>query len=110
MSPIRTVSVASAIGIVVLVVMIVVSALEMPLSRGLRETADSRWGITTLVDLYIGLFVVGAWIAYRERSAWRSVLWWIALCLTGNLTTVVYLLLASLRSASIGDLFRPVRR
>lgn len=110
MSPIRTVSIASAIGIVALLLLIVISSMEMSLGRGLRETTDTHWGITTLVDLYIGLFVIGGWIAYRERSAWRSALWWIALCLTGNLTTVVYLLQAALRSESIEDLFRPVRR
>ena len=110
MSAIRTVSAASAAGIVVLLALIVLSAVEMPLSRGLRETVDTRWGITTFVDLYIGLLIVGAWIAYRERSVWRSLLWWIALCLTGNLTALVYLLLASIRSESVEDLFRRVRR
>ena len=110
MSPVRTVSVVSAAGIVALVAMIVFSSLEMSLGRGLRETADTRWGVTTLVDLYIGLLVIGGWIAYRERSVGRSLLWWIGLCLTGNLTALIYLLLASLRSETIEDLFRPARR
>lgn len=96
-------------GIAALVAMIVASSLEMSLWQGLKATVDTRWGITTMVDLYAGLAVVAGWIAWRERSVARTALWIVALGLLGNLATLVYLLIACLRSRSASDLFRPVR-
>ncbi|NNC91952.1 MAG: hypothetical protein HKN80_05630, partial [Acidimicrobiia bacterium] len=54
----------------------------------------------TLVDLAVGLLAVGAWIAFREGSIGRAFPWWVALVLTGNLATGVYLIRAGMRSSS----------
>lgn len=96
-------------GIAALVAMIAASSLEMSLWQGLKATVDTRWGITTMVDLYAGLAVVAGWIGWRERSVARTAGWIVALGLLGNLATLVYLLIACLRSPSAADLFRPVR-
>lgn len=100
---------ACLLGLVVLSVLITASSMEMSLLAGLRATVDSRWGVTTMVDLYLGLFAVAGWIAHRERSVPRSLLWLVGLCLLGNFTTLVYLLLASWRAQTVEDLWRPVR-
>ena len=51
---------------------------------------SAPWGLTTLTDLGLGLAISGLWITLLERSTWRAVLWWIALCLLGNLTTALF--------------------
>ena len=108
MPKVRWISVAAAAAIVTLAILIVTSSVEMPLAAGLRAVVGTRWGITTMVDLYFGLFAVAGWIAYRERSVPRALGWFVALCLLGNLITVVYLFIASRRARTFADLFRPV--
>lgn len=52
------------------------------------------WGKVTLIDLYAGLAMFGAWVALRETRRSRIVLWWVALVTLGNLAAGVYLLRA----------------
>lgn len=106
----RRLTLAAALGIFALLVLITLSSAQMSLMAGLRATVDTLWGVTTLVDLYLGLIAVAGWIAFRERNVPRTLAWFIGLCLLGNLVTLVYLLIASLRARSIEDLFRPVPR
>ncbi len=106
----RWISLAAALGIAALLTLIAFSAMQMSLMAGLRATVDTRWGVTTMVDLYLGLFAIAGWIAHRERSLPRTIAWLVGLCLLGNLATLVYLFIASLRARSVDDLFRPVPR
>lgn len=110
MRPIRLISLAAALGICALLALILFSSLQMPLVAGLRATVDTRWGITTMVDLYLGMMVIAGWIAYRERSIARTLAWCVGLCMLGNLAALAYLFIASLRAGSVDDLFRCVRR
>jgi hypothetical protein len=109
MQAIRLVRAGAVAGILALLTLIVISSLEMSLKAGLAATVDTWWGVTTMVDLYLGLFIFAGWIAHRERSVWRTLAWLVGLCLLGNLTLLTYLLLASLKASMIDDLFRPVR-
>ncbi len=52
------------------------------------------WGKVSLIDLYAGLALFGAWIAVRETSRGKTALWWIALITLGNFAAAVYLLRA----------------
>ena len=61
-----------------------------------------------MIDLAAGLTVVGAWIAWREGPR-RALPWWIALLLTGNLATGVYVIKAA-KSSSNTDEFLTGRR
>ena len=106
----RLISFAAALGIAALLVLIVMSSMEMSLAAGMLASVDTGWGVTTMVDLYLGLFVMTGWIAHRERSVPRTLAWFVGLCLLGNLTTLVYLFIASLRAKSVEDLFRRVPR
>ena len=56
------------------------------------------WGRVALIDLYLGLVIFGAWIAFRERTAPRVVPWWVALITLGNFAAGLYLVWAALRS------------
>ncbi len=90
-----------------LVGLIVVSSLEMSLGAGLKDVVGTKWGITTLVDLYAGLAFVSAWIACIERSRTRAVMWAIALGLTGNLATVVYVAMRARSARTVREIFIP---
>lgn len=67
------------------------------------------WGRATIFDAYFGFLAVWLWIAWREPSAVRSVLWGLALLVLGNIAIAIYVLLA-LRAmppgTRIDDLFR----
>lgn len=108
-APVRAIAIACGAGIAALLALIVLSSLEMSLGAGLSATVDSMWGVTTMVDLYLGLAAVGAWIGWRERSVPRTIAWCIGLALLGNLITLVYLLQSSLRASSMAQLMAPVR-
>lgn len=58
------------------------------------------WGKATLVDLYIGLLFVAAWIATVERSRTAAACWIVALLCLGNLVTLVYLVRRAIRHRS----------
>lgn len=110
MHPLRFVTAACILALAGLIALFVASSMEMNLARGLRATTDTLWGITTLVDLYLGLAMILGWIAWRERSLIRTLLWGLALALTGNFAALIYLLIASLRAREFADLFKPRAR
>ncbi len=93
-----------AVGIGVLMALIVWSSFEMSLAAGLREIVRTRWGITTMVDLYAGLLLGGAWIGWRERRVGVGAAWIVALMLLGNLALLAYVALAARRCSGIEEL------
>lgn len=103
MKPIYFLRIASAAFAVALVALIVASSMQESLIDGLRHVWSRRWGITTLVDLYAGLFVVAAWMFAVEGNARRAAPWIAGLLVVGNLATVVYVLSRSLRCSSVRE-------
>jgi hypothetical protein len=59
---------------------------------------QNPWGIVSLVDLYVGFALFSIWIVYREKSAWRSVVWVILMMVLGFFTASVYTFLALQKS------------
>ena len=86
---------------------IVTSWTQMGLWEGLRTIAATKWGVTTLIDLYAGLAFVGAWILVVERGRPRAFGWIVALLLMGNLATLVYVALRAFRAADVRAVFMP---
>ena len=62
------------------------------------------WGKVTLIDLYLGFAMFGAWIAFRERDIPRVAGWWVALAVLGNLTAGIYLAMAASRADSVEEM------
>ena len=54
--------------------------------------AKMPWGIVSLVDLYVGFVLFSAWIVYRERSWWRSLIWVVLMMVLGFFTGAIYTL------------------
>ncbi len=52
------------------------------------------WGIVSLVDLYTGFILFSCWIAYREKSLWRSVVWIFFMMTLGFFTASIYTFIA----------------
>lgn len=68
------------------------------------------WGKVTLIDLYLGFAMFGAWVAFREKSIPRTAGWWIALAVLGNLTAGIYLAMAATRANSVDEVLLGSRR
>ena len=61
---------------------------------------DLAWGRVTLIDLYVGLALFGAWIVIRE--GWRRALPWLAgLIVLGSFGAAVYAFLAARKTDSV---------
>jgi|CXWL01.1.fsa_nt_gi hypothetical protein len=54
------------------------------------------WGRATLFDAYFAFLAVFVWIAWRERTLLRCLLWLILLLALGNIAIAVYFLVALL--------------
>lgn len=98
-----TTSIAS-IAIGALLTMFVWSAREMSIVEGLNAVVSTRWGITTLADLGVGLVLIGAWIFLLERKVLRVLPWWIGLALLGNFTALVYVVYRSRKARTVREL------
>ncbi len=109
-TPLRTAAALMTLGALALLVLIVFSSMEMGLGAGLRATVDTLWGVTTLVDLYVGLVFAAIWIVWREHGRAVSFAWIPALFLLGNLALAAYVIMASLRSQNLHQLFAGTRR
>lgn len=75
------------------------ASLEANVAAGFRQVAASRWGLATLVDAYAGFTWFWLWIAYRERTWGRRLLWLVLVYALGNLAMAAYVViqLADLR-------------
>ena len=59
---------------------------------------SNPWGIVSLVDLYVGFSLFSGWIIYREKSAFRAVIWVILMMILGFFTGSLYTFLALQKS------------
>lgn len=110
----RTLHVTSIriLGLAVSVAMVV--AIVFGLSEGGFFADGSQiwglpWGRVTLVDLYLGLAIFGAWIGVRERSRTAKAIWWASLIVLGNLAAGIYLSVAAFTARDARALLLGVR-
>ncbi|KAK4428394.1 hypothetical protein Salat_1139000 [Sesamum alatum] len=62
-----------------------------------RKELLTPWMAATLVDFYINILAIGAWIIYKESNWIRSVIWIILLVCLGSITTCGYIVLQFLK-------------
>jgi hypothetical protein len=70
------------------------------MDRNVFQTGDlfaDPWFVATLCDAYCGFLIFYVWVAYRESSMPRRVLWFVALMGLGNIAAALYVLLALAR-------------
>lgn len=80
----------------------VVASLDRGVLVALKELWPDAWFRATLVDAYAGFLTIYVWIAYRERSALRRVVWLLLVLGLGNIAIAAYVLRA-LRKLRPGD-------
>jgi len=56
------------------------------------------WGMGGLADLYTGLVLFAGWVTFRERSWWKSLVWFFLLITLGFIVACVYIFMAAQRS------------
>lgn len=69
-----------------------------------RALVDLAWGRVTLLDIELAFLFGWAWIAWRERSVPRAVVWAVLTLVTGSLALFGYLLGASMRHDDVASL------
>ena len=68
------------------------ASLEQNVMQGFKYLFASRWGIATLFDTYFGFLTIYIWIAYKEVT-WSKRLLWLVLVLTmGSIAFSIYIL------------------
>jgi Protein of unknown function (DUF1475) len=68
------------------------ASLEQNVLLGFQYLFESRWGIATLFDTYFGFITIYLWIAYKEVT-WGKRILWLALILTlGSIAFSIYIL------------------
>ena len=94
----------------ILVAMLAVTSIAS-LDRGVFEAGadlwDDPWFRATLADAYFGFIAVFAWIAYKEPTWGRRILWFVLVMTLGNIAIAIYLLIQLSRlpaSATVEDL------
>lgn len=83
------------------------ASMERNLVDAGRELMTDRWFQATLLDAYFGFLTFYVWVAYKEQSLGRRLLWFVLIMCLGNIAMAIYMLiqLAQLRSgAPIGTL------
>lgn len=88
----------ACIGLLAMVTGIGFGAINGHLVQEFAAMMDMPWGMVTVIDLYVGLGLVAAWVWWRERNALVAIAWSVSLVFGGNIVTCLYVLLAMRRS------------
>jgi hypothetical protein len=91
----------SLIGLLAMTVAILNALVNGNLAEEGAWIISHPWGVTSLVDLYVGFVLFSMWIVYREKSLAAKLIWVALMMLLGNWTASLYVLLAL--NASQGD-------
>jgi len=86
------------LGLVAMTAVLIFGFMVGDFGREGRELLAMPWGIVSLVDLYVGFTLFSAWIVYRERSFWPSLIWVVLMMVLGFFTASLYTLIALQRS------------
>ncbi len=74
-----------------------VATLERGLFEALAELWPDPWFRATLADAYFGFLAVYLWIAYKEETLGRRILWAVLVATLGNIAIAIYLLIQLVR-------------
>jgi hypothetical protein len=83
--------------------LIVWASLEKNVLEIFKVMWAERWGIVTLLDLYLGFLIVGAWIVVLEGR--KSVPWIVGMLVLGNFATAAYVLWRMRRARTVREVF-----
>jgi hypothetical protein len=84
------------VAILVFAAMVAVTAwasLDANVLVGFQRVLAERWGVATLFDAYFGFLWFWLWIAYKEATPGRRLLWLALLLALGNLAMAAYMMI-----------------
>lgn len=61
--------------------------------EGGGELLRNPWGVATLFDAYLGFLTFYVWVAYKERTLFARIAWFLLIMTLGNITMALYVLL-----------------
>ncbi|CAA0810881.1 Unknown protein [Striga hermonthica] len=73
-----------------------------------RKELLTPWMAATLVDFYINILAIGAWIVYKESSWIRALIWIVLLLCLGSITTCLYIVMQFLKLSSQESIQNPI--
>ncbi|CAK9174165.1 unnamed protein product [Ilex paraguariensis] len=73
-----------------------------------RRELLTPWMAATLVDFYINVLAIGAWIVYKESNWISATLWLVLLVCLGSITTCGYIVLQFLKLSPPESLQDPI--
>ncbi|KAG8377311.1 hypothetical protein BUALT_Bualt08G0020100 [Buddleja alternifolia] len=73
-----------------------------------RKQLLTPWMAATLVDFYINILAIGAWIVYKESSWIHALLWIVLLICLGSITTCGYIVMQFLKLTPQESLQDPI--
>ncbi len=91
-------AVSTSLALIAFLALMIWAQSTSPFLTGCSTIWAEPWGRVMLADLYIGFALFASWIGWRERSWVRGGLWFIALCVLGNLAALAYLIRIAARS------------
>ena len=71
---------------------IIVTSLESNLFSEWNFLSSIPWMKATLVDFYINIIVIFAWVAFKENNSVKSLIWLVFFVLLGAAATTIYVL------------------
>ncbi|XP_052189230.1 uncharacterized protein LOC127799331 isoform X2 [Diospyros lotus] len=66
------------------------------------------WMVATLIDFYINVVALGAWVSYKESSWFSSSLWIVLLICFGSITTCCYIVFQFLKLSAEESVQDPI--
>ena len=111
---VRTLKVIFLLVLLAMLAVTTVASLDRSVFEAGADLWSDPWFRATLADAYFGFLAVFLWIAYKERTWRRRILWFVLLMALGNIAIAIYLLIQLFRlpsSATMEDLLlRPTAR
>ena len=84
----------AALGVIAMTSVLIYGFTAGDFSADGAEILKNPWGVVSMVDLYTGFILFSAWIVYREKSVFRSVVWVVLMMVLGFFTASLYALIA----------------
>jgi hypothetical protein len=78
--------------LLVMIVSTIWASLQAGIFAGGAELLRNPWGVMTLVDAYFGFLTFYVWVAYKERTTFSRVIWFVSIMLLGNIAMSAYML------------------
>ncbi len=83
-----------------MVTMTIRTGLQVSLHDAWPSYRANPWAMATLYDAYAGFITFFVWVAYKENSWWKSIVWLVLILALGNIAMSFYVLLQLFRLKS----------